>query len=225
MTAFMLCGAVLLILVELIYFFFCEKPYAVRLQNAVYAFLGAVYLVICAPLYQSLTEQTLYNQSETYGYIFMFALTVISFLPVCVLQMAQAFRKFPLKFVHFWGLLILYAALLAGLIVNCLFFNESFGYLIIFVPLHFVFFVFILGGTVLDVSDKKQYISELCINGVLSAGVLTLLLMSVWGDFADGSVTNASYIMIAASLLLCLSSLMLPVFGRRAEKIGMRGSK
>ncbi len=216
MTAFMLCCAVLSVMVNIIWIYRSGVGIHTRVQTSVISALFAVYLIICDAVYPSLSEQSLYNVSENYSYIFIISLTVISLLPILILQMAHSFKRYAPKFTHFWGFFTLYIALLIGLIVNCWAFNKAFRFLVIFVPLHLVFFMLMLSSIMLDMSKKAEFISGVCINGVLCGLTLAMLIFAVWDDLAGGMISIASIVMTAAVLLLTLISVLMPIFAHKS---------
>ena len=116
----------LIVLVGVIYLFLSKKPIAQRIHNLILNVLSCVYLTLCAPIYNNLTEKHLIDYSEQYAYIFMALLLLASFLPSIIFQMAQIFKGVKFKFIHFFGMLIAYAVMLFAVCINCYLDNQKY---------------------------------------------------------------------------------------------------
>lgn len=204
----------LIVLVGVIYLFLSKKPIAQRIHNLILNVLSCVYLTLCAPIYNNLTEKHLIDYSQQYAYIFMALLFLASFLPSIIFQMAQIFKGVKFKFIHFFGMLIAYAVMLFAVCINCYLDNQKFRYLLLFVPLTAIFSILILALTMLDVSDAKQFVTALTVNILAIGSIIAMLAISI---FTVGMFTVSSIVMCAIFALLLAFSIVLPTIARKQQ--------
>lgn len=204
----------LLVLVGVICLFWSKRPIASRVHNLILNILSCVYLTLCAPIYNNLTEKNLNGYSEQYAYIFLALLFIVSFVPSVVFQMAQIFKGATFKYVHFFGMLITYAVMIFAICFNCYADNEKFKFLLLFVPLTVIFSILILAVTMLDLSDTKQFVTALIVNILAVGSIVAMLIISI---LTVGIFTISSIVMCVIFGLLLIASIVLPIIARKSQ--------
>ena len=208
--------AIMVAIVAIINFIFSKKSVAIRVLYAVYSAVGCAFSLLTPSLYESLTPRFLpFNFAENYAYIFAVLLVLCTFLLPSVLQIAQAFKKPELKFIHFFILVVAQAVLFAILYINCVQFNERFEYLSVFMPIYFAVSIWLSSTAILDVADKKQFITLEITNLLVCCVFIAMLVLAI---YSAGMFTIFSITMCVVFALLIAVSAVLPIVARRFEK-------
>ena len=208
--------AMMVAIVAIINFIFSKKSVAMRVQYTIHSLVGCALALLTPSLYESMTPRFLpFDFAQNYAYIFAVLLVLCTFLLPSVLQMAQAFKKPELKLTHFFGLIIAQSVLFAILYINCVQFNERFEYLSVFMPIYFAVSIWLCSTAVLDVADKKQFITLEITNLLVCCVFIAMLVLAI---YSAGMFTIFSITMCVVLALLIAVSAVLPIVARRFEK-------
>lgn len=208
--------AVVVAIVAIINFIFSKKSVAMRLMYAIYSAVGCEFALLTPSLYDSMAPRFLpFNFSETYAYIFSILLSLCTFLLPSVLQIVQAFKKTEFKFNHFFVLLISQGALFMILYINCVEFNDRFEFLSVFMPVYFAVSILLCSTAILDVADKKQFITLEITNLIICSVFVAMLVLTV---YSARMFTIFSIVMSVILAVLIAISIALPIVARRSAK-------
>ena len=234
MTAVTLCTSVAIIGSAMIYQFRSQKPFCMRLQYSAFSVIASVILILFAPIYSDLTEQYIFSYydaylefyktdveigkfelSDTYGYVFMILMCILSFLLPIVYAIGQSFGKITPKYTHFWGFFTLYVLMVTGLSLNCYFMNERFTYLFFFLPVFAVLFTLMFASVTLDVTDLKQFVTLLVINILLCGATFVIFVLDIIFDPAGAVFTYGTIPLAIVVIAFCVAGIALPIIAKR----------
>ncbi|MBQ2675839.1 MAG: hypothetical protein IJF54_00365 [Clostridia bacterium] len=171
-----------------------------------YSVIYGVYLLLCMPIFNALLEQ--FQVDAPYLHIFMWICTAVSFIAPILTFVSLLVKNSRVNNIMFNSFFFLLTAAYIGLVVNGLFSDTDYIFVLVFLPLHYLLSLTLAASTLQDISVKTQKIKLLITYSLLALGCCLGIAGIIATSVSTGIINGSFFVIVGIFLLIAFTGIV-----------------